>query len=219
MTQQPATAATTISAGTLVYLFGDRALPPAGTFGATEVPSGGRVSAADLSAFVFAVSFWNLRQTGALTLEPVIRKSLGMFKTHHVQVALGPDVVQKSGYEDLIMRGVAAGASTAYDVVHGWFGQDSDDPDATVLAVATREMLQFGLAREVDSGRGAIGGFFLGRSRVEPDAQAIAGRWSAFEAAHAAWLDFRQGEPEVADTLLENCRKAIRNRQESADFD
>ncbi len=154
------------------------------------MPSGTKVSASELSALVFAASFWNLRQAGALTMQPVTKKALGMFKVQHVELAMGPTVVQKSGYEDVIMRGVASGQTLAHDVVHAWFGRDSRDPEGDVLAVAKQEMVRFGLARQVDAGRGAVGGFLLGKTTIEPDLPA---------------------------TLVDTCSKAIKMRQESDD--
>lgn len=205
-----------LSAGTLFYLFGDRCVPPAGTFGGVTLPSGATVKAADLATLVWAASIWNLRQSGALTLAPVTRKALGMFKTEHVELAMGPHVVRKAGYEDVVMRAVAEGATLAHDVIHRWYGRDVRDPEGHTLAVARREMVQFGLGREVDAERGAVGGLLLGRTRLEPVPEAIAPWWDHFTRVHPAWLQFTQAEPELADTLVETCRKAIRHRQESA---
>lgn len=206
-----------LSAGTLFYLFGERVAPAAGRFGGVEVPSGAKVSASDLSALLFAASFWNLRQTGALTLQPVTRKALGMFKVPHVELAMGPTVVQKSGYEDLIMRAVAEGRTLAHDVVYHWFRGDSRDPEGAVVGLAKREMVEHGLAQEVDAERGAVGGFLLGKTRIQPDLQACAAYWDHFNRVHPAWTGFTQSEPELAATLVDTCRKAIKQRQESDD--
>lgn len=205
-----------LSVGTLFYLFGDRCVPPAGTFGGTTLPSGAKVQAGDLSALVWAASIWNLRQTGALTLATVTKKALGMFRTEHVQLALGPRVVQKAGYEDVVMRAVGGGTTLAHDVIYQWFGRDVPDPEGQTFGVAKREMVQFGLGREVDAERGAVGGFLLGRTRVDPVPEAISPWWDHFTRVHPAWVRFTQAETELADTLLDTCRKAIRNRQESA---
>lgn len=210
-------AAPALSAGTLFYLFGDRCVAPAGTFGGTTLPSGAKVQAGDLSALLWAASIWNLRQTGALTLSPVTKKSLGMFKVQHVELAMGSHVVQKSGYEDVVMRAVGSGTTLAHDVIHQWYGRDVVDPEGHTFGLARRELVQFGLAREVDAERGAVGGFLLGRTRIEPIPETISPWWEHFTRVHPAWVQFTQAESELADTLLETCRKAIRNRQESDD--
>jgi len=215
MNQPVPDAAPALSAGTLFYLFGDRCVPSAGTFGATTLPSGAKVKAEDLSALVWAASVWNLRQTGALTMAPVTKKALGMFKTDHVELAMGPQIVQKAGYEDAVMRAVGGGTALVHDVIHQWYGRDVVDPEGTTFALASQEMVQFGLGREVDSGRGALGGFLLGKTRIEPLPEAISPWWEHFTRVHPAWVQFTQGEPQLAETLLGTCRKAIRNRQES----
>lgn len=217
--QPPASGAPTpaLSAGTLFYLWGDRVVQPAGRFGAATLPSGARVSEKELSAVVFAASFWRLRQVGALQLQEVTKKALGLVKQQHVQVAMGHDTSFKAGYEDAIMRQVAAGATTAYDVVQRWFGKDFMDPQAYALSLATREMLASGLAHEVDTGRTGVSGVLMGRTTIQPDLTRIPSTWTAFEQTHAGWMQFRHYEPTLATTLVETCMKAIRSRQDSPD--
>lgn len=220
MTQQPApTQAPPLSVGTLFYLFGDRCVASAGMLGGTTLPSGAKVSASELSALLWAASIWNLRQTGALTMAPVTKKALGMFKTQHVQLAMGPQVVQKSGFEDLVMKAVAGGTTLVHDVIYQWYGRDRHDSEATTFAVAHREMCEFGMAQQVDAGRGAIGGALLGKTKLEFRPEAISPWWDHFTRVHPAWVGFTQTEPELAQTLLDTCTKAIRNRQESRNDD
>lgn len=213
----PGATAPALSVGTLFYLWGDRVVPAAGRLGGTVLPSGVKVAAKELSAVVFAASFWHLRQGGALQLQETTKKALGLIKQHHVGVAMGAHLDFRTGYEDAIMRRVAGGATTAYDVVHSWLGRDVSDPEGVVFGLATRELIDTGLAREVDSGRSRIGGALLGRSKVEHDPARISQTWPAFERAHQGWMHFTQTEPTLAGTLVETCTKAIRNRQESSD--
>ncbi len=206
-----------LSAGTLLYLWGDRVVAPAGRLGAATLPSGVKVSAKELSATVFAVSFWHLRQTGALQLQEVTKKSMGLFKQQHVQLAMMPGVTPRSGYEDVILRRVGAGATTAYDVIHTWFDRDVHDPEGHVIDIATREMLEHGLATQVDTGRSGVSGFLFGKTRAEPDPNRIAPLWTGFEQLLAGWQQFSRNEAALARTLVETCTKGIRSRQESSD--
>jgi hypothetical protein len=213
VTQQPAPGPA-ISAGTLAYMFGDRVVQPAGSFGGTEVPwSGVRVSVSDLSAVVFAVSFWNLRECGALHLRLTRRRPFGLLRQHGVAVTAGPEAAPRAGYEDAVLQQVERGAGTAYDVVRGWFGRDVCHPEGAVLGLAQQEMLQVGYAQEVDAGQGA--GVLPGRTRVEPLTDRIGAASTRFERVHAGWERFCAEEAALAGTLVETCRRAIRSRQES----
>ena len=63
---------------------------------------------------------------------------------------MGPHVVQKAGYEDVVMRAVGNGTTLAHDAIYQWFGRDVPDPEGRTFGIAQREMVQFGLGREVD---------------------------------------------------------------------
>jgi hypothetical protein len=216
VTQQPAPGPA-ISAGTLAYMFGDRVVQPAGSFGGTEVPwSGVRVSVSDLSAVVFAVSFWSLRECGALQLRLTRRRSFGLFRQHGVAVAPGPETGPRTGYEDAVLQQVGRGAGSAYDVVRGWFGRDVCHPEGAVLGLAQQEMLQAGYAQEVGAGE-STGGVLPGRTRVEPLTDRIGAAHTRFDRVHAGWQRFCDEEAALAGALVETCRRAIRSRQESED--
>jgi hypothetical protein len=206
----------TPSTGTLFYLFGDRVAPAAGRLGGTVVPYvGTKVKSDDLAGTVLAATIWGLRQAGLLKLEEVTTKSLGMFKQQHIALAMVGTPSLRTGYDDLVLRGVGGGARNAYDVVYTWYGSDVADPAGRLLGVAEQEMVQLGLADAVDAGRGAIAGKLLGNTKVEPNRQRIGTMWAAFEQAHAGWQMFQQSEPTMATTLLTSCRKAIKNRQDT----
>lgn len=212
MTQQPAPGPT-VSAGTLAYMFGDCVVQPAGSFGGTEVPwSGVRVSVSDLSAVVFAVSFWSLREVGALHLRLTRSRPFGLFRQHGVAVAAGPGAGTRTGYEDAVLQEVERGAGTAYDVVRGWFGRDVWHPEGAVLGLAQQEMVQVGYAQQVDAGDD---GLLPGRTRVEPLTERIDAAHPRFERVHAGWQRFCAEEGALAGALVETCRRAIRSRQES----
>jgi hypothetical protein len=195
-------------------MFGDRVVQPAGSFGGTEVPwSGVRVSVSDLSAAVFAVSFWSLRECGALQLRLTRRRALGLFRPHGVAVTAGSNAGPRAGYEDAVLQQVARGAGSAYDVVRGWFGRDVCHPEGAVLALAQQEMLQVGYAHEV--GAESSGGVLPGRTRVEPLTDRIGAAHTRFDRVHAGWQRFCDEETALAGALVESCRRAIRSRQES----
>lgn len=206
---------TTPSTGTLFFLYGDHVVAPAGMLGGTTVPySGVKVSSTDLAALVFAASFWHLRQSGALQLAPTTTKTLGMFSSDHVQLTMGTNRDLRTGYEDVIMRAVSGGKSLAHDVVRDWFQRDVKDPEGQVFGIAQQEMLELGLAQSVDAERGAVGGFLLGKTRIEPDRERIQTVWGDFWSRHEGWKQFWAGEQPLAHTLVESCRKAIRGREE-----
>ena len=204
------------STGTLLQLFGDRVVAPAGRLGGTVTPySGVKVKSEELAVTVLASSVWGLREAGLLQLQEVTSKSMGVFKQQHVALSMVGSPSMRTGYDDLVLRGVASGAPNVYEVAYRWFGTDVNDPAGRLLGVADQEMVQLGLAEAVDSGRGAIGSRLLGSTRVEPRRDQIGALWSTFERAHAGWQLFQQQEPTLATTLLTSCRKAIRNRQDT----
>lgn len=206
-----------LSTGTLCYLFGDRVAKPAGRFGGTVVPHAGvKVSQADLAALVLAVSFWGLREQGVLRLTLTVRRRFGFVVRRRIELVATPEVTERSGYDDLILGQVAQGRTSVYAVVRGWFRRDVNDPEGTVLAVAEREMVTHGLAREVDAERGAVGGFLLGRTRVEPDLDRIEQLWRTFEQTLAGWQRFQRDEPELAALLVKRCHQGIVSRRESS---
>jgi hypothetical protein len=196
-------------------MFGDRVVQPAGSFGGTEVPwSGVRVSVSDLSAVVFAVSFWSLRESGALHLRLTRRRAFGVFRQHGVAVTSGSGTAPRAGYEDAVLEQVERGAGTAYDVVRGWFGRDVCHPEGAVLGLAQQEMLRAGFAQEVGAGEGP-GGLLPARTRVEPLTDRIGAAHPRFDRVHAGWQRFCAEEAALSDALVETCRRAIRSRQES----
>ena len=205
-----------VSAGTLFYLWADHVLPPATGFLKVNArtPSGAEVDAGHLSALVFAVSIWNLRETGALTLTPTQRTSLGLIKNDDAALALGANVQPRSGYEDVVMRKVAEGQRTAYDVVRSWYPRDVSSPELSVFAIAREEIPAQGLGLEADAGRGAVSGFFQGTTELRVDTEAVRGTWPDFWRLHEAWKAFWSAD-RLAYQLLESCRQAIASREDS----
>lgn len=213
---QPAHApAAPLSSGTLFYVWGERVLPPGGRLGNTVLPSGAKVSAKQLSPLLFAVSCWRLRDDGALRLQEVTKKSMGLFKQQHVQLEVVGQPNARAGYDDVILRGVAGGAATAYDVVRGWFGRDALDPDDNVFSIARQEMVETGLARTDANARSGVSGLLLGKAKVEPVPEAIRATEAEFSRLHAGWEQFARSEAALAGALTETCSKAIRSRQQS----
>lgn len=212
-----------LSAGTLCFLFAERAVPAAGALGGTEAPySGQKVSTKQLAPLMFAMSFWGLRQQGHVVLEQVQKKSMGMFKQDHALVRAGsvPPAEQRAGFDDVILRAAYADPAqppTARDVVFGWFGRSTSLPFDHVVGLAREEMVQRGLATVVDAQRGAVAGILKGRSRIEPDRERIGQHWTSFEHVLAGWNHFTGTEPELANILVESCRKAISARTDTSD--
>ncbi len=212
-----------LSAGTLCFLFAERVVPAAGALGGTEAPySGQKVSTKHLAPLLFATSFWGLRQQGHVVLEKVQRKSMGMFKQDHVLVRPGhlPPTEQRTGFDDVILRaayGDPHQPPTAQDVVFRWFGRSTTLPYDHVVGLARQEMVQRGLGAVVDAQRGAIGGMLKGKTRVEPDRDRIGQHWTSFEHVLAGWNHFSGAEPDLADTLVHSCTKAISARTDTGD--
>lgn len=203
-----------VSVGTLFYLWGDRLVEAAGTLGGTTLPSGAKVSAKQLAPLLFAASFARLQGDGALQLEVVTKKSLG-FKKQHVQVTPAANPGMRGGYEEAIVQQVTAGATTAWDVVHRWFGRDVTHPEGRVFGLAQQEMVVQGLAQVEENVRSGVKGMLLGKDKVEPLLDRVNGTHAQFAQFKAWWESYQRHDPALAEALLDTCRKAIRSRQES----
>lgn len=211
----PTASTAPISAGTLFYLWGDRLLEPAGALGSTVLPSGAKVSAKQLASLVCAVSFARLQADGALHLEVVSKKSLGMFKQDHVQVTPAAHPGVRGGYEDAIVGRVSAGAGTAYDVVRGWYSHDVAFPEGNIFAIAEQEMVTAGLGVLDEAGSKGMKAMLRGRAKVTPLPDRITATWDQFQYMQAGWNSLGQNNPALQSTLLETCLKAVRSRQET----
>lgn len=205
-----------LSAGTLLYLWGDQVVPAPGRLSRkVTLPSGASVGAADLAAQVFAVSFWHLSTQRVLTLEPTKRRSMAVLRTDDVGVTAAGDPGPRDGYEDAILRQLKR-EKTAYGVVRRWFGSDVTNPHKVALRLALEEIPRHGLGHLDSAGRGIVAGILKGSSELQFDADAIRGTWTDFHRLHEAWQGFRDHDP-LGAVLVQSCRKAIASREQSSD--
>lgn len=205
-----------LSAGTLLYLWGDQVVPAPGRLNRrVTLPSGAVVGAADLAAQVFAVSFWHLSTQRVVTLEPAKRRRLGVLRTDDVGVAIAGDPGPRDGYEDAIVR-VLPRERTAYGAVRRWFGSDVANPSKVALRLALDEIPRHGLGQVGSAGRGGVAGILKGSPELQPDTEAIRATWTDFSRLHEAWRGFRDHDP-LGPLLVQSCRKAIASRQESSE--
>ena len=210
------TAGAPLSAGTLLYLWGDQVVGAPGRLQRkVTLPSGAVVGAADLAAQVFAVSFWRLSAQRVVGLEPSKRRSMGVLKKDDVAVTLTGEPGRRDGYEAAVLT-VIAKEKGVYGAVRRWFGSDVSNPSKVVLGLAREELPAHGLARMGDAGRGLISGMLRGSEELHFDAEAIRGTWTDFHRMHEAWRGFRDHDP-LGTVLVETCRKAIASREESSE--
>ena len=203
-----------LSAGTLLYLWGDQVVPAAGRLHRTvTLPSGAVVGAAALAAQVFAVSVWHLSTQRVVRLDAATRRRLLVLTTDDVGVALVGDPGLRAGYEAAILEALTR-ERTAYGVVRRTFGGYVANPHKMALKLAVDELPLHGLAQVQDAGRGFVTGILKGAEEVTFDHVAIRGTWSDFHRLHEAWRGFRDHDP-LGGLLVESCGRAIASREES----
>lgn len=205
-----------LSAGTLLYLWGDQVVSAPGRLNRkATLPSGAVVGAADLAAEVFAVSFWQLSIQHVVRMELGKRRTMGVFKADDVLVTRTGDPGPRDGYEEAILTALAK-EKGVYGAVRRWYGSDVSNPHKVALGLARRELPGHGLAQMGDAGRGLITGIIKGSEELQFDTEAIRATWTDFDRLHEAWRGFRDLDP-LGPVLVETCRKAIKSREESSD--
>jgi hypothetical protein len=102
-------------------------------------------------------------------------------------------------------------------IIYRWFDEDRSDPWDDVIQLAADEAVALGIIESLDAERGKVAGFILGKTRLEPDCDAIAGLESAASEFIAKWQNFQTSEPELYKELNEECASGISSRKEQSD--
>ena len=207
---------TGVSPALLGYCFADRLVAPA-RLKLTGVALPCRdvaVKADELAGTLFAISFWNLRRQGLLTLELVQKKRLGLFSETTVMAAPAGQA-QRSGLEGVILANLGRSGRPVRDVIRDWYREDVLNPAQYVVNAVLREGVEAGWMTEVDTGRGKVGAALLGKTRVEPVCERIAGLEGAFDEVNAEWGRFRAMEAILAKALVDACQQAVLSRRDT----
>lgn len=216
------------SVSVLMYLFADRLIPEKKfrTVG-TPVPCKEvQVQLQELAAGLFAVSLWSMREQGIIGLETFQARKMLVMSTTRVRVTrLRLDQSRCFGLEEEILKTLeSSGEDHIHSLIRRWYGKDSKSPHLDVLQVVVREAVALGYIdrTETDKGRGAITGFFLGKTEVkfEPHCEKISTLEDAFDGFAARWAEFRSFETDLYGALMDQCKGAIASRMESdSDYD
>lgn len=200
----------------LLYLYADRLMPKdkALTQG-FEVPCRDtKVQMNPLAEHLLALSFWYLREQGLISLEIVRGKVLFVKTTKVVVRRTGTGT--RPGLEGALLNHVGQDSGTKIsDVIYRWYGSDSSNPHWDVVNAVTQEALAGGYLRTVDVDRGAVGGFLLGKTKLEPVCESIVPLEGAFNDVASRWQNFQTTEAELQKELLDACRDGIKSRRES----
>lgn len=204
----------------LLYLFADKLMPKdkALTQG-FEVPCRGvKVQMNPLAEHLLAWSFWNLWERRLISLE-IVRGKVLFVKTTKV-TARRTGTGATSGLEGALLNHVDSDSDTKIrDVIYRWYGTDSSNPHWDVVNAVTQEALSAGCMRSVDTERGAVTGFLLGKTKLEPVCENIAPLEGAFNDAASRWQNFQTTEVELQKELVDACRDGIKSRREASDTD
>lgn len=210
----------------LLYLFADRFVPEKKFRSVgVEIPCRNvQVKLEELAAGLFAVAFWSLREQGIIGLEAFRARRMLVVPTTRVRVS-GLGSAPRPGLEGEILKALGEKKEDhVYALVRRWFGTNSRSPHWDVVRVVIKEAMDLGYMsqKEEETGRGAVTGFFLGKTRVklDPSCEKISSLEGHLEEFASRWENFQSSETELYGALLEQARKAINSRTESdSDYD
>jgi len=200
----------------MLYMFADRFIPldKALTVGVQVPCKDIKVQRKPLTAEMFAVAFHALREAGVVSLEISTKKVL-FIKTTRVDVKLLKQE-PRPGLEEAIVANAGAEES-AKGIVMAWYGQDVNDPWARVIKAGVDEAIGAGLMTHVDAERGGVGGFLMGKTRIEPVCEEIAKLQPEFELWAGRWELFKANEGDLYNKMIFDCGSAISARMEQDD--
>ncbi|NJD29629.1 MAG: hypothetical protein FIA92_15230 [Chloroflexi bacterium] len=192
-------------------------LPPAVTTLGERLRSGKE----SLAAQALAIAIWQLRETGALTLELRKGKALGFIpKTDLVATVTGSPAGWSGAEGELLAKVAEKGSKTVERLVSDWYGKKSAvSPSHVVQGRLAEKAVEAGMVsrQQVDAKRGFIGRAVLGDTKQDlvADPAAMAAAAPALERLATGWLAFVQAEPELAKQLLQRVDKTIEAKEMS----
>src|SRR5215210_221821 len=185
------------------------------------------VAAKDLAGGLFAVSFWNLREQGIISLEPFQKKTLLGDSTPALRVVKVNQIESKSILEALILHLLRDQAEDdVRTLVKRWFGSDEIRESqlyGLLIGIPAREAINLGYIGQIDSSSGeepekvdmpvTLGRFRTGPLRLaeglEPRCEKIATLEGSFNDFALRMQDFQTTEAELYALLLNECTGAV----------
>jgi hypothetical protein len=210
----PAEPGAPASPSLLAYLFADRMVEAdsPGRLGAPVPCAETEVAAAGLAATLLAVAFWDLRERGAVRLEPG-RRRLPLLRRRievtRLREEMRPGLAGKAmrvpnadpeAFEGEDTSGKAGPLGDVPSVVGGIL-DPSDDPEWAIVAVVLEEGRELGLFAAGGDGQG---------QPLRANCGAIAREEEAFRTFAAGWRRFEQDDRELARALRRECATSIR---------
>lgn len=203
----------TPSPSLLTYLYADRLPVSSSSLGvAAPVPCTNRqVKAIDLSATLFAVAFWSLREQDTLRLRlgrrrfPLGRRRLEVTRIRTERrlglegVAMDVPNIDPDAWVDEDTTGKPGALGSVRDVIGVWFKTARDDPEWKVVVTVLKEAAELGLVSREEE-----------KDRYRLHCDAIAREKGAFDAFAERWRRFEQEEPAICSALRRECASAIR---------
>jgi len=216
-----------LSPSTVAYLFADRFVLTAqpGKTGMKAFGTGAVVVTAELSAGLVAISLWQLRERGVVTLEQYQSKKLGFISTSGVRITLAGDG-EAAGVEKAVLDTLKTWKKARDQGVSAWdvanmVCRDGKDPNATVIHFAIEEAVAAGCLQRAPQEVGAVGRL-TGRPQavLQPVPERLAELKPRADELALQWREFRQGaEAEMVKLLRSTTYDGIQVRaQRSRDL-
>lgn len=215
--------ATLPSPTTLAYLFADRfcLAEKAGRTGQRAWGTGAVVVTKELAAMLPAVALWQLRATGAVTLEQYQGKKLGFIAVHGVRATLVGDAPARGGVDAMVLdylrrsRKARDKGETAWDIVNILAIGGGKNPWGVFIGSAIDDAVNGGYLHREKSEVGVVGRL-AGKptSTLVPHPERIAPLDEAASDLARRWAEFRKGADEA---LAKELRSSVYDGIEARD--
>ncbi len=202
----------TLSAGTLCYVFADRIAPVVAGRAAHVVAPGGnpetRVDLRAVAVLVAAVTLWDMREQGLLSLTLAPEQPSG--GTRRIDVAIRPGPGQQTAQEQVTVVAIAMDAVTVDAVLSAWVTDRETpvSPYAQIVGLARKDLVAHGLARQ-DDREVTLVSLFSKADGFEPDRGQLRQLEDDFGRRWTGWLDFHRNEPELAGALVTTATEVL----------
>jgi hypothetical protein len=221
--------AATPSPSTVAYLFADRFVlaEKPGKTGQRAWGTGAVVVTNELSAGLVAIGLWQLREMGAVTIEPYSGKRMGFIPVSGVRLRL-VGTAEVGGVEKRLLdflqthKKAKDEGVTAWDVAN-MISRDTNDPRGSIIKPAMDEAVALGYLQREQQEVGVMGRL-AGKpgTRLEPQTDRLATLQPAAQRLAEQWRDFRSNEADVAKLLRSTSFDGIEVRvrdKRSSDLD
>lgn len=212
-----------VPASVTVLLFGDAFAPavPAGEKGTVAYATGRTVETQNLAQKMIMLDLIHLQNTGAIAVEPFLRKIVLRLGMAGVSIRVMDEEVLRSS-PGRIARAIAAdknarqGGANVRAVIAGAFPM-SDHPYQMVAQLGLDDAVELGyLKLERDPGWRGIARALAGRATTIPRMDRIQALRPSAEALAVEWTRFNEANANTADQLWEFVEDGILTRKEHA---